>query len=106
MTPIRFFRDALELTELLLLEGRDRPNNTGGEGERTGKDPAGLHCGLERAPPHFGAQRLKEGVAGLRHSSGEHDDVGIEDVEEIGNASAEDARCLADDLSGRRVAAL
>src|SRR5262245_43011939 len=74
----------------LLQERRDRADDSGVALERARDDAAGVDCRLECATPHFGAERLEEGVARLGHAAGEHDDLGIEDVQQVRDARAEE----------------
>src|SRR5437764_14996579 len=96
----------LQFTELLHLECRNGADDSGRERKRARYDTTSLHRRLERAPSHLGAERLKQSVTRLSDAARQHDDVRIEDVEQVCDAGAEEVRCLADDFSCRRIAAL
>src|SRR5439155_26454825 len=71
-----------------------------------GYDATGLNRGLERAAFHLGAKRLKKHVTCVSYAAREHDDVEIEDIEQVCHAAAEEVRRLADDFSCYRIATL
>src|SRR6476646_6067245 len=98
--------DESKLTQRLHLERRDGSDHAGREGKRARNNPARLHRRPERAPPHLGAERLKERVSRLRNAARQHHGIRIEDVEQVGHASAQKASRLADDLARDRIAAL
>src|SRR6266496_4496403 len=96
----------LQLTELLHLERCDCSDDSRRERESTRNDATDLNRGLERAASHLGAKRLKKRVTCLSYAPREHDDVRIEDVEQVCHAGAEEVRRLADDFSCYRITSL
>ena len=63
-----------------------------------------LHRRLERAAGHLAAERHEEVVAGERHAAADHDHLGIEDVEQVGDADAEELGGVVHHLEGELVA--
>ena len=62
------------------------------------------HAGLKarrRTSARSGTNRSSPACG---HAAGEHDHVGIEDVQQVGDAGAEQARRLPDDLAGESIA--
>ena len=90
---------------VLLLIRRHRSNNTGGHQDPR-NDSARIDCRLERALAYFAPQRSEERVAGLRDATADNDHIGIEDVEQVRYAGAEEARRLADHIERDIIALL
>src|SRR5713226_4189521 len=90
---------------MLLKEHRGRPESAGGGGKRARDDLAGFPSRLERASLDFAAQRIEQLVSGLRDAATDHDDLGIEDIDETGHGRAEERCGFPHDLE-RETAAL
>src|SRR5664279_407852 len=103
ITPRRFMIPSSERSALLF-ERRDGADHSRTSFELTRHDAARGDGGAEGAPLHFGAQRLEEALAGLRHAAGDHDDVGVQDVQQVRDAGAEETRGVAHDLERERIA--
>src|SRR5688572_22983494 len=95
-----------EITEHLHLECRDCADDSSREWKRARHDAAGFDRRLERASANFRAQRLEESVAGLRYAAREHNDIRIEDVEEVGDTRSEKTCRLAHDFARHGIALL
>ena len=78
--------------------------DAGGADQLAGHDAAGLHRGLEGAAGDLAAERDEEVVAGERHAAANHHDLGIEHVEQVGDAGAEKLGGVVHDLEGELVA--
>ena len=96
----------LQLPEVRHLERRDRADNSRGTRKLARHDARRVDRRPKRSPPHLGPERNKQRVAGLCHSSGDNDDVRIQNIEQIGNSGAEVARRVAHDLARDGVALL
>src|SRR3954469_25871586 len=98
MTPSRLRRIMSDRPEALLLERRDSTDHAGAAAKRTGDDAARIDGGAKRTALDLRAQWLEQRLAGLRHAASDHDDIGIQDVEQIPDAGAEEAGGVAHDL--------
>ena len=79
----------LQLAEVRHLERRDRADNSRGTRKLARHDARCVNRRPKRSPSHLGPERNEQRVAGLRHSSGDNDDVRIQNIEQIGNSGAE-----------------
>src|SRR5688572_31593566 len=77
-----------------------------GRVELAGEDPHGRHRRLEGAACHLAAERNEEEVAGLPDAAADDHDLGIEDVDQVGDAGAEKMGRIVHDLAGERVTGL
>src|SRR6185437_5141200 len=91
-TPTRLRRRcASRLTAPVFLdEGGRCTEHAGGARELPGNDPAGLHGILERAPVHLAPKGLEEAVTGEGYPAADHDHVRVEDVDDVGDAGAQE----------------
>src|SRR5687768_17437659 len=89
--------------QLLRLERRDCADDASGAGEDSRHDATRLHRGPEGPTLHLGAQRLEQLVTCLRYAACDHDHVGIEDVEQIGDPGSEELCRVTHDLESERV---
>ena len=69
-----------------------------------GHDAAGRHRRLERAAGDLAPERHEQLVAGLRHAAADHHHLGVEDVEQVGDAGAEELRGVVHHLERELVA--
>src|ERR1041385_3761679 len=76
----------------------------GGALEQTGHDPARFDRRLEGAPGHFAAERLEEPFAGLGDASDDHHDLGVEEVEHVGDPDAQVAGGVVHHFLGQPIA--
>src|SRR2546422_11548149 len=60
-----------------------------------------LFRSLERAPLHLASQRHEQAVAGEGHAAADHDDLGIEHVDDVRHTGAPEVRRVAYD--GERI---
>ena len=88
----------LKIPESLRPERRNRSNYSRRQRKRAGNDAACIDCGLERATPHFGTQRIEQQITSLGHASRNYESVGIEDVDEVRNADTEEMSGIANDF--------
>ena len=88
------------------LERRNRADNSRGTRKLARHDARRVHRRPKRSPPHLGPERNEQRVAGLRHASGDNDDVRVQNIEQIGNSGAEVASGIAHDLARHGVALL
>jgi hypothetical protein len=79
-------------------ESRYCSNHSGRQRKSAGNNSAGIHGRLERAPPDLSAKRIEKQIAGLSYSTGDHEDIRIEAVEQIGNTDTEEVRCIANNF--------
>src|SRR5688572_10979247 len=97
MTPKR--RLALDPIQNLLFERRHGSHDSRRPRQRSRQNAARLHRRTERAAAHLRTQWLEQRLPCLRHAASDDDDVGVEDVEQIRDAGAEEIRGLTNDLS-------
>src|SRR5690606_13416451 len=69
-------------------EGARCAIHAGGAEQLTRNDTAGVHRHPERATADLASQRKKETVAGPGDAPADDDDVGIEGVQQVGDAGA------------------
>src|SRR5215218_6582500 len=81
-----------------------RSVNSRATSELARNDPADAHCRLERTSCHFPSQRREQMLTGEGHPSAHYHHLGIEDVQQVGDADTKELGCVVHHVHGELVA--